>query len=70
MEEVTGMDHKLEIMLNPEKYGYTECSHCNGYGSSLKDPEDVNICTRCHGTGLIKGQKEAISNDRKSRDLL
>jgi hypothetical protein len=30
------MDNRLEIMLNPEKFGYMECPHCNGYGSSLK----------------------------------
>jgi DnaJ-class molecular chaperone len=46
------MDSK--IMIDPDKYGYTECPHCNGYGSSLKDPEGVNRCTRCDGTGLIK----------------
>jgi DnaJ-class molecular chaperone len=28
------------------------CDHCNGYGSSLKDPTGVNTCTKCHGTGL------------------
>ena len=44
----------FEISLNPEKYGYKQCPHCNGYGSSLKDPEGVDICTRCHGSGLIK----------------
>ena len=27
-----------------------ECSHCNGFGSSLK--EDADRCTQCHGTGL------------------
>ncbi len=28
------------------------CSHCNGYGSSLKDPKGVNVCTQCLGSGL------------------
>ena len=37
------MENNFEIMLNPGKYGYIECPHCNGYGSSLKDPEGVNI---------------------------
>lgn len=27
------------------------CQHCNGYGSSLKEPGDR--CTRCGGTGLV-----------------
>lgn len=34
--------------------GFEECNHCNGYGSSLKDPEGVNICTKCGGSGLMK----------------
>ena len=41
------MENNFEIMLNPEKFEYMQCPHCNGYGSSLKDPEGVNICTRC-----------------------
>lgn len=44
----------VDIMLDPEKYGYEECSHCNGYGSSLKDPADVNKCSKCGGSGLTK----------------
>lgn len=28
------------------------CPHCNGYGSSFKDPIGVDRCTKCHGTGL------------------
>jgi DnaJ-class molecular chaperone len=42
----------LQIMWNPEKYGYEQCPHCNGYGSSLK--EDQNTCSRCFGSGLVK----------------
>ncbi len=42
----------LEILLYPEKYGYEECTHCNGYGSSLK--EDTPVCSKCQGNGLIK----------------
>ena len=52
------MDNNFEIMLNPEKFGYRQCPRCNGYGSSLKDPEGVNICTRCGGSGLIKKENE------------
>ncbi|MBU0496695.1 MAG: hypothetical protein KKG04_01910 [Candidatus Thermoplasmatota archaeon] len=42
------------IMMNPQKYGYVECPHCHGYGSSLKDSEGINRCTCCGGSGLIK----------------
>ena len=52
------MDNNIEIMLNPEKFGNIQCPHCNGYGSSLKDSEAVNISTRCGGTGLIKKEDE------------
>ena len=30
-----------------------ECDHCNGYGSSLKDPEGTNTCSKCGGKGLV-----------------
>lgn len=49
----------LEIILNPAKYGYIECTHCNGYGSSLKDPEGVNKCTKCGGIGLVKKENKS-----------
>jgi DnaJ-class molecular chaperone len=58
MRGVTQMDNNIEIMLNPEKFGYMKCPHCNGYGSSLKDPEGVNRCTKCSGSGLVKMGKE------------
>ena len=41
----------IQIMLNPRQYGYEECAHCNGYGSSLK--EDARTCSRCGGSGLV-----------------
>ena len=47
----------MDIILNPEKHGYEECKHCNGYGSSLKDPEGVDVCTICGGSGLVKKQE-------------
>jgi len=50
------MENNFEIMLNPEKFGYMWFPHCNGYRSSLKDQEGVNICTKCGGTGLIKSE--------------
>lgn len=42
---------QITIMLEPAKYGYVTCPHCNGYGSSLKETA-VN-CTKCGGFGLI-----------------
>lgn len=47
----------VKIMMNPEKYGYEVCNHCNGYGSSLKDPIGVNKCTICGGSGLVKKEQ-------------
>lgn len=41
----------IEIMMNPQKHGYQECPHCNGYGSSLR--EDGPTCSRCGGSGLV-----------------
>ena len=46
-----------EIIMNPEKHGYKICGHCNGYGSSLKDPATQIKCSKCHGTGLLKEKK-------------
>jgi DnaJ-class molecular chaperone len=37
-----------------ENHGYKYCDHCNGYGSSLKDPSGVDTCTKCNGTGVQK----------------
>lgn len=56
------MIDKFEIMMNPEKYGYEQCHHCNGYGSSLKDSVGVNQCTKCKGIGLVKkGDCKAVN---------
>ena len=52
------MENMTEIMMDPAKYGYKQCPHCNGYGSSLKDPDGVDTCTMCHGWGLIKEDDE------------
>ncbi len=43
----------FDIDYNPPK-GTKVCNHCNGYGSSLKDPIGVNKCTQCKGSGLVK----------------
>lgn len=44
--------NKMDIMMDPAKYGYVVCEHCNGYGSSLKESADQ--CTKCGGLGLVK----------------
>jgi len=31
--------------------GQRECSHCSGYGSSLREEQDR--CSRCGGSGLV-----------------
>lgn len=46
----------VDIMMNPEKHGYTMCDHCNGYGSSLK--EEADRCTKCGGSGLVQTEEE------------
>jgi DnaJ-class molecular chaperone len=42
----------LDIQVHPEKYGFKQCDHCAGYGSSLK--EKAAICSKCDGLGLVK----------------
>ena len=44
----------VKILMEPEKYGYEVCQHCNGYWSSFKDPENSNICSKCDGHGVVK----------------
>lgn len=39
----------------PEKFGFRQCPHCNGYGSSLK--EEADRCTMCGGSGVIEKEK-------------
>ena len=48
---------RFEYILNPEKYGYKVCNHCSGYGSSLKDPPSVNVCSKCGGSGITKNNQ-------------
>jgi DnaJ-class molecular chaperone len=50
--------YTFEQISNPEAHGLMECPHCNGYGSSLKDPEGVDRCTKCGGSGLVPKPKE------------
>lgn len=54
----------MDIFFDPEKYGYEECKHCNGYGSSLK--EASARCTKCGGSGVIK-KKEGNGENKNQR---
>ena len=48
----------VDILFDPQRYGYEVCPHCNGYGSSLKDPVGVDKCCLCGGLGLVKRDME------------
>jgi DnaJ-class molecular chaperone len=50
----------LDVQCNPEKYGFKQCPHCAGYGSSLK--EKAAICSVCNGIGLVKIDFNYIEN--------
>ncbi len=55
------MTDMWDIMTNPGAHGYEECGHCNGYGSSLRDPDGVDVCTKCGGKGyLTKAPSEQV----------
>ena len=45
------------VLLNPYVHGYVMCDHCNGYGSSLKDPVGQDVCSNCGGYGIVKKEK-------------
>lgn len=54
----------VDIMFDPERYGYQVCPHCNGYGSSLKDPTGVDKCSLCSGLGLVKKDMDKGDMDK------
>jgi DnaJ-class molecular chaperone len=33
-----------------------QCEWCHGYGSSMRDPEYVDRCTHCGGSGLVRDE--------------
>jgi len=39
----------IDWMREPEKF--EECDRCNGYGSSLKEPDER--CSKCGGSGCV-----------------
>ena len=40
--------------FDPEKYGMLFCPQCNGYGKSLKNSNNIRVCTGCGGFGLVR----------------
>ena len=46
---------KVDIFMNPERFGYEVCPHCNGYGSSLREASDR--CSKCGGSGVVKKEE-------------
>jgi hypothetical protein len=50
MTKAAGAD---SIFGDAERGTLQQCPHCNGYGSSFKDPEDVNKCSFCGGSGVV-----------------
>ena len=60
------MNIPFEVIMNPYAHGYIECDHCNGYGSSLKDPFGQNTCSKCGGYGVVK-KNEELENEGKGR---
>jgi hypothetical protein len=46
------MPNLIDIMMDPEKHGYTLCKKCHGYGSAFG--EAGCKCSSCGGLGLIK----------------
>jgi hypothetical protein len=49
------LNNVINIMMNPEKYGYKDCAACGGFGEDIKksvyDPHV--FCTACEGEGVV-----------------
>lgn len=54
--EAKHVNHPIDFTRTLTEHGMEICGHCNGYGSSLKEPDDK--CTKCGGSGLVKQKKE------------
>ena len=48
---------QINVLMLP---GHTQCPHCGGYGSSLKDPLGVDTCTVCLGAGFLVFAREGV----------
>jgi len=52
--EKSGRKNPMSVGALLESKELKMCGHCNGFGSSLKDPIGVDRCTVCGGSGLEK----------------
>jgi len=54
----------VDVSSDLGKYSLELCTHCAGYGSSLKEPDDN--CTQCGGRGLrpVKGLEIFLASDQ------
>jgi len=52
----------IDIMTDPQRYGYELCPQCLGHGLSLHDPDGACKCCCCGGLGLV--QKEGAEKKR------
>jgi hypothetical protein len=52
MNKERGVD--VDIMSDPQRYGYEVCPYCIGQGESLHDPAGGCKCWLCGGLGLVK----------------
>jgi DnaJ-class molecular chaperone len=48
--------HQLTKEFDPEKYGMTLCSACQGHGFTEND-EGRYVCLKCGGFGLTKKEE-------------
>ena len=69
---IEGKDLKetVDILFNPEKYGYKDCEDCDGYGSTTRDINVIHeLCGTCGGDGVVK--KSALTiKDKKFKKFL
>ena len=52
MDTITGKDVSVPLTFD------AECPHCHGSGAET--PNDVETCSQCHGTGVIRSQRRTI----------
>jgi DnaJ-class molecular chaperone len=53
---MTSKKRKVYKGFNPEKYTMIFCPSCGGTGKLLND-EEVNVCSKCGGFGLVKKEE-------------
>lgn len=57
MIELEDMENAMEIIFNPEKFGYISCWDCEGEGARISEENNVNVydmCDTCGGDGVMK----------------